>query len=94
MISLDTNPSGTRIVKEARKDFVFRQVFRPDTSQLQVFEKSALPLVMHVLNGYNGTYLVYGQTGTGKTHTMGVLSQIDETSKGIVPQSLEFIFSS
>lgn len=25
---------------------------------------------------------------------MGVLSQIDSTSKGIVPQSLEFIFSS
>ena len=53
-----------------------------------------MPLVMHVLNGYNGTYLVYGQTGTGKTHTMGVLSQLDETSKGVVPQSLEFIFSS
>ena len=49
---------------------------------------------MHVLNGYNGTYFVYGQTGTGKTHSMGVLSQIDETSKGIIPQSLEFIFSS
>ena len=59
---------------------------------MEVFERTALPLVMHVLNGYNGTYFVYGQTGTGKTHSMGVLKQIDTTSKGIVPQSLEFIF--
>ena len=92
MISLDTTPYGA-MHQEARKDFVFRQVFRMDSSQIEVFERTALPLVMHVLNGYNGTYLVYGQTGTGKTHSMGVLSQIDENSKGIVPQSLEFTFS-
>ena len=73
MISLDTSPYGV-MHQEARRDFVFRQVFRPDSSQVEVFEKTALPLVMHVLNGYNGTYLVYGQTGTGKTHSMGVLS--------------------
>ena len=89
MLSLDIRP------REARKhDFVFRSIFRPDSTQLEVFEKTALPLVMHVLNGYNGTYFVYGQTGTGKTHSMGVLSQINEESKGIIPQSLEFIFSS
>ena len=88
LVSLDMRP------KEPKRDFVFRSIFRPESSQLEVFEKTALPLVMHVLNGYNGTYFVYGQTGTGKTHSMGVLSQIDSSSKGVVPQSLEFIFGS
>ena len=67
-LALDMRP------KEPRKEFVFRSIFRPESSQLEVFEKTALPLVMHVLNGYNGTYFVYGQTGTGKTHSMGVLN--------------------
>ena len=40
---------------------------------------------MSALDGLNGTVFVYGQTGTGKTHSMGVLNQIDESSKGIVP---------
>ena len=53
-ITLDIRP------KEPRKDFVFRSIFRPESSQIEVFEKTALPLVMHVLNGYNGTFFVYG----------------------------------
>ena len=44
-----------------------------------------------VLQGYNGTYFVYGQTGTGKTYTMGVLGDIEEGSEGIIPQSVDFI---
>ena len=44
------------------------------------------------MNGFHGTYFVYGQTGTGKTHTMGVLRELDEGSTGIIPLSLEFIF--
>ena len=43
-----------------------------------------------VLEGYNGTILAYGQTGTGKTHTMiggpGPL-------KGIIPRSMKQIFT-
>lgn len=28
------------------------------------------PLVLDVLSGYNGTIFAYGQTSSGKTHTM------------------------
>ncbi len=35
---------------------------------------------------------MYGQTGTGKTYSMGVLNQIDYESQGIIPSSLDFIF--
>ena len=36
--------------------------------------------------------MVYGQTGTGKTHSMGVLTKINEESAGVIPLSLDFIF--
>ena len=87
-ITLDLQP------QEMPRDFAFRQVFGPESTQQEVFETTAMPLAMHVLNGYNGTYFVYGQTGTGKTHSMGVLNQIDATSQGIVPNSLQYIFDS
>jgi Tfp pilus assembly pilus retraction ATPase PilT len=46
----------------------------------------AEPAVKEVLSGVNGTIMAYGQTGTGKTHTMGMLDLLDETSSGIVPR--------
>jgi len=36
---------------------------------------------------------VYGQTGTGKTHTMGVLNEINDESSGVIVNSLEHIFN-
>ena len=40
----------------------------------QVYEHAALPIVKDVLAGFNGTMFAYGQTSSGKTHTMeGVL---------------------
>ena len=61
-------------------DLKFDEVFDDQASEHQVFETTCLPLVLNVLNGYNGTYFVYGQTGTGKTHTMGVLNNINVNS--------------
>jgi kinesin family protein 3/17 len=46
-----------------------------------------------VLEGYNGTIFAYGQTGTGKTHTMTGLIEIQE-ERGIMPRSFEDIFKS
>eukprot|EP00347_Sterkiella_histriomuscorum_P006853 403351186 len=78
--------------QDVPKDFQFSQIFADQASQSDVFAETALPLVFHVLNGYHGCYFVYGQTGTGKTHTMGVLNQITPESQGIIPSSLDFIF--
>jgi kinesin family protein 3/17 len=39
-----------------------------------------------VLEGYNGTIFAYGQTGTGKTHTMEG-SKTDENQRGIIPRT-------
>ena len=44
-----------------------------------------------MLNGYEGTVFAYGQTGTGKTHTMeGDVS--DPEQKGVIPRAVEEIF--
>ena len=44
-----------------------------------------------VLNGYESTVFAYGQTGTGKTHTMeGDLS--DPVKYGVIPRSTDAIF--
>ncbi|KAG7381310.1 hypothetical protein PHYBOEH_010995 [Phytophthora boehmeriae] len=61
--------------------------------QHTVYERVAAPIVEDVMAGYNGTILAYGQTATGKTHTMvgpGDLIQGDQ--RGLIPRALEDIF--
>ena len=53
------------------RDFVLDGVLTaPAASQEEVFQKTTLPLVRSLLEGYNGTVMAYGQTGAGKSHTM------------------------
>jgi hypothetical protein len=40
----------------------------------------------------NALVFVYGNTGTGKTHTMGLINEINGMAKGLVPDSLKHIF--
>lgn len=40
----------------------------------------------------NGLVFVYGNTGTGKTHTMGLINEIYPDSRGLVPDALHHIF--
>jgi hypothetical protein len=47
----------------------FDRVFGENTSQEVVYE-SVRSAVSNVLKGYNASILAYGQTNTGKTHTM------------------------
>ena len=50
--------------------YAFDAAFPPAAAQRDVFYGVAAPLVDDVLAGYNASLLAYGQTGTGKTHTM------------------------
>jgi kinesin family protein 3/17 len=58
---------------EKERFFSFDIVFSPTCTQESIFKKAALPIIESVLQGYNGTIFAYGQTGTGKTHTMAGL---------------------
>lgn len=58
------------------KVYLFDKVFKPNASQEKVFDESAKSIVSDVLAGYNGTIFAYGQTSSGKTHTMeGVIGE-------------------
>uniref|UniRef100_A0A3Q3WFL4 Kinesin-like protein n=1 Tax=Mola mola TaxID=94237 RepID=A0A3Q3WFL4_MOLML len=73
------------------KSYVFDQVFPTNTTQEQVYNVSAKEIVKDVLRGYNGTIFAYGQTSSGKTHTMeGSLH--DPKGMGIIPRISGDIF--
>lgn len=77
---------------DSGKRFTFDAVFGPDSQQEQVFEAVAMPIIDSVMSGYNGTIFAYGQTGTGKTHTME--GQPEPDQQGVIPRSFSHIFSS
>uniref|UniRef100_A0A8C7KHT8 Kinesin-like protein n=1 Tax=Oncorhynchus kisutch TaxID=8019 RepID=A0A8C7KHT8_ONCKI len=61
------------------------------TAQEQVYDACAKQIVKDVLGGYNGTIFAYGQTSSGKTHTMeGKLH--DPQLMGIIPRIAHDIF--
>lgn len=55
---------------EAPKQFTFDMTFDWTLSQELIYTSCASNIIENVLEGYNGTIFAYGQTGTGKTHTM------------------------
>ncbi|XP_039864352.1 kinesin heavy chain isoform X1 [Simochromis diagramma] len=73
------------------KAYVFDRVFPTNSTQEQVYSTCAKQIVKDVLGGYNGTIFAYGQTSSGKTHTMeGNLH--DPQGMGIIPRIAEDIF--
>uniref|UniRef100_A0A665TDV6 Kinesin-like protein n=1 Tax=Echeneis naucrates TaxID=173247 RepID=A0A665TDV6_ECHNA len=66
------------------KSYVFDQVFPTNTTQEQVYNTCAKQIVRDVLAGYNGTIFAYGQTSSGKTHTMEINLSVHE-DKNRVP---------
>ncbi|GFN76465.1 kinesin-like protein [Plakobranchus ocellatus] len=77
--------------KKENYSFRFDKVFDQRTSQDEVFEAVARPVIDNVVQGYNGTIFAYGQTGSGKTFTItgGAERYMD---RGIIPRSLSYIF--
>ncbi|CAH2001129.1 unnamed protein product [Acanthoscelides obtectus] len=76
----------------AGKVYLFDKVFKPNASQEKVYNEAAKSIVTDVLSGFNGTIFAYGQTSSGKTHTMeGVLG--DPQKQGIIPRIVNDIFN-
>ena len=74
--------------------FTFDFVFDMDSNQQEVYEQTAKPAVMSILEGYNSTIFAYGQTGTGKTFTMeGFTYSSTDIQRGIIPRSIDEIFN-
>jgi len=80
---LDSNPNNSY-------KFSFDFIHDENSSQQFVYQHSAKPSVLSILQGFNSTIMAYGQTGTGKTFTME--GGITESSHGILPRSIDEIF--
>lgn len=71
--------------------YEFDEILTEFSSQKRVYEVVAKPVVESVLDGYNGTVMAYGQTGTGKTYTLGRLGEEDTACRGIMVRAMEDI---
>ncbi|KAI9323646.1 P-loop containing nucleoside triphosphate hydrolase protein, partial [Dichotomocladium elegans] len=83
------------------KSFQFDHVFRPSSTQDEIFSSVGEKLVRTFVEGYNVTILAYGQTSSGKTYTMGTASTRATGAgeeglsehEGIVPRAVSLLFS-
>ncbi|KAI4377888.1 hypothetical protein MLD38_015449 [Melastoma candidum] len=73
--------------------YEFDEVLTEFASQKRVYEVVAKPVVESILEGYNGTIMAYGQTGTGKTYTLGRLGGEDPAARGIMVRAMEEILA-
>ncbi|KAH7296741.1 hypothetical protein KP509_26G036900 [Ceratopteris richardii] len=76
-------------------EFKFDAVLGASATQADVYAVAAQPIVLDVLEGYNGTIMAYGQTGAGKTYTLAdvvINDAIQSRVEGIIPRSAANIF--
>ncbi|OAE35630.1 hypothetical protein AXG93_645s1000 [Marchantia polymorpha subsp. ruderalis] len=79
---------------EAFTEFQFDGVLPSGCQQVDVYNTAARPVVLDVLQGYNGTIMAYGQTGAGKTYTLSdKLACGGMSVEGIIPRSAAEIFA-
>ncbi|ACO63040.1 predicted protein, partial [Micromonas commoda] len=65
-------------------------VFDPSCRTKDVYDRTTRGIIESVLNGFNGTVFAYGQTSSGKTHTM----QGSAEEPGIIPLAVHDVFDS
>ncbi|ESR39519.1 hypothetical protein CICLE_v10024724mg [Citrus x clementina] len=61
--------TGDDTISNPKKDFEFDRVYGPHVGQAELFS-DVQPFVQSALDGYNVSIFAYGQTRSGKTHTM------------------------
>ena len=71
---------------ETKCRFAFDAVF-DETNDYKIYNR-VQDLIFSVMNGFNATVIAYGQTSSGKTHTMIG----NEKERGIITKSIDDIF--
>ena len=68
--------------------YTLDNVFGPEWTTEQVYEHTAQNLISKVVEGFNATVFAYGQTSSGKTHTM----RGTQTQPGLIPRGVREAF--
>ncbi|KAJ3361965.1 kinesin motor protein cin8 [Allomyces javanicus] len=79
------------------RTYTFDRVFAPTVDQDTVFRSVMLPIFDQVLAGFPCTVFAYGQTSSGKTHTMEGDLDLDADGQlsphaGLIPRTLTRLF--
>ena len=94
MVQTSSNTSLTIDSPQGRKLFVFDRVFGPDVMQDGIWEYLS-DSINAFTQGYNVSLLAYGQSGAGKSFTMGTSGpseQHNEEMMGVVPRAARALF--
>ena len=77
------------------KLFRFDYVFDQHSQQEDVYCACVTNMIDAFFEGFNCTVFAYGQTGAGKTHTMGATESCDvqESDLGIIPRLIRELFA-
>ncbi|CAG8494623.1 40522_t:CDS:2, partial [Gigaspora margarita] len=88
-------PNQVTIQHEKKHNFTFDYVFGQGCNQKEVYERAVKKMLDKFLDGFNVTILAYGQTSSGKTHTMGTSNDITSSAEsvGIIPRAMATLFS-
>ncbi|KAM9520008.1 kinesin-like protein KIF21B isoform 1-T3 [Guaruba guarouba] len=94
-ICTSVTPGEPQVLLGKDKAFTYDFVFDLDTWQEQIYTTCVGKLIEGCFEGYNATVLAYGQTGAGKTYTMGTGFDlnISEEEQGIIPRAISHLFS-
>ncbi|KAF5281686.1 hypothetical protein FQA39_LY17707 [Lamprigera yunnana] len=74
------------------KQFTFDSVYDQKSCTENIYNDICYPLIESVLEGYNSTIFVYGQTGCGKSFSMEGSKSPNSPEKGIISRAFEHIF--
>uniref|UniRef100_A0A061QWS8 Kinesin family member 4/7/21/27 n=1 Tax=Tetraselmis sp. GSL018 TaxID=582737 RepID=A0A061QWS8_9CHLO len=81
----------------SQRSFPFDQVYGEGAAPTaDLFPECIAPLVEGLFNGFNATVLAYGQTGAGKTYTIGTHSEGKDSGRAwqaVIPQVTEMLFA-
>ncbi|XP_066533921.1 kinesin-like protein KIF26B isoform X2 [Hoplias malabaricus] len=72
------------------KTFIFDAAFGPESSQVEVCEKSLQEVLQSVLAGADGCVLSFGQSKLGTSYTM--IGRDDSSSLGIIPYAIAWLY--
>lgn len=86
MVHVTSNTNVAIDSPQGRKLFVFDRVFGPEVGQDGVWEYVS-DCVTSFLQGYNVSLLAYGQSGAGKSFTMGTSGPLEQEDVQLMGKS-------
>uniref|UniRef100_A0A8C0XP86 Kinesin motor domain-containing protein n=1 Tax=Castor canadensis TaxID=51338 RepID=A0A8C0XP86_CASCN len=95
-ICTSVTPGEPQVFLGKDKAFTFDFVFDIDSQQEQIYTQCIEKLIEGCFEGYNATVFAYGQTGAGKTYTMGTGFDVNivEEDQGIISRAVKHLFKS